>query len=209
MQAPLSVLFHTTSTDTGVCPIIPTITMPDEKEVQVETPEVEPPVTEPAQVEVETPEKEPAPVTEKIETPPVEEPAKEPEAPTKEAVPQSDWQELKEEVKALQQEKAEETLEKFEADYPIVKTEKYKDKWAEYLVFKQTPGHKYSGLSYEELLNLIRDNSTPPEPQPAPTPVPSLNPSAAPDAPRGEIDGQVSDMLSQRYNQDQIDSTKG
>jgi len=183
------------------------------KEVQVETPEV--PVTVPAQVEVVP--TVPPPVTEEpvipeekpVETPPAPIPPKEiTPPPTNEAVPQSEWQQTQEEVKALKKKDEKRDLEAFEKEFPIVNTEKYAEKWKEILKLKATQGHKYENLSYEELLNQIRDNSIPQEPKPAPTPVPSINPSLTPEAPRGDISKQSEDMLGQRYSPEQIASTK-
>ena len=188
--------------------------MPDEKEVQVETPEV--PVTAPAQVDVVPAApvtEEPEPEEKPVETPPapeplVETPKETPTPPENEAVPQSEWQNMQESIKTLQEKDDTNALEKFETEYPIVKSEKYKAKWDEIIKLKQTKDHKYSGLSYEECLNLIRDNSPQPEPQPAPIPVPTIGPSVAPDAPAGEIPKEVNDMMSQRFSQEEIDSTK-
>jgi len=183
--------------------------MPDAKEVQGEVPPEEPIVTAPAQVEVVPTLVEPAPVTEepKPEPEPVVTPP-EIETPKNEAVPQSEWQKSQERISALERKDSLNALEKFELEYPIVNTEKYKAKWEEKKAQKATKGHKYAGLEYSELLNLIRDNSLPPEPKPAPTPVPSLTPSIAPDAPAGEIPKEVNDMMRQRYTQEEIDGTK-
>lgn len=158
------------------------------------------PVTAPAQVEVvPTQVEEPLPVTEiqEIETP-----------PPNEAVPQSEWQKAQERLRQLENKANQSDLEKFETKNPIVHTQKYKDKWAEVLKLKGTKGHKYEKLEYDELLNLIRDVSIPPEPAPIPTPVPILNPSAAPVVPKGEINKTVEGMLSMRYTKEQIDATK-
>lgn len=168
--------------------------MSDTKEDQA----LETEVTDPAQVEGVITTVAPLPVTEKTET----------GTPKNEAVPQSEWQQAQERIRQLEEKDRRSELEKFEAEYPIVRTEKYKDKWAEIQKLKNTPGHKYSNLTHQELLNLIRDFN-PVEPKLAPTPVPSLNQSASPDIPSGEIDGQVNDWLSMRYSKDQIMATKG
>lgn len=167
--------------------------MSDEKTVQA--PEKE--VTEPAQVLAEKPI-----VTEK----------KEIETPKNEAadtVSQSDWQQNQERLRTLENALAKEKLEKFEAQNPIVKTEKYSKQWEEVLKLKSTPGHRYSGLDHQELLNLIRDHSYQPEPKPKPTPVPSLNLSVSPSKQSGEINETVNDWLSMRYTKEEIAATKG
>lgn len=166
-----------------------------EPEKEVQAPEGE--VTEPAQVEPkENAPKEP--VTEK----------KENETPKNEAVKQSEWQQAQERIKQLEQLAKKNELEKFESEFPIVRREKYKDKWKEVQKLKNTPGHKYEKLSHHELLNLIRDHNELPEAKTRSTPVPSLSRSAAPDIPNGEIDGTVNEWLSMRYSKDQIEATK-
>ena len=157
------------------------------QEVQV----VETPVTEPAQVVPEVP------VTEKEKQTPKNEAA----------IPQSEWQQAQEKIRNLELQSLRQAQDRFEAENPIVKTEKYKDKWVEALKQKNTPGHRYQHLDYQELLNLIRDTSLPSEPKPQPLIVPSLNPSLAP-KPQGEISSEVNDWLGMRYNKEQIESTK-
>lgn len=166
--------------------------MSDIKEDQA--PETE--VTDPAQVVAEV--KPTAPVTEKKET----------ETPKNEAVTQSEWQKAQEKIKNLENIARRNEREKFEAENPIVFKEKYKDKWDEVQKLKSTPGHKYSGLTDQELLNIIRDPNATPEQRPAPTPVPSLSQSASPDVPNGEINGTVNEWLSMRYSKEQIAATK-
>jgi hypothetical protein len=161
------------------------------QEVQVEP---EAPVTEPAQV-VET-------------TPPVTE-IKETETPKNEAaIPQSEWQRTQERLRTVELQNSRLAVERFEAENPIVKTEKYSKQWEEVKKLKETPGHRYSGLDYNELLNLIRDHSYQPEIREKQIPVPSLNPSAAPDVPNGELSQTVTDWLSIRYTKDQIAAAK-
>ncbi len=157
------------------------------KEEQV----VETPVTVPAQV-VETP------VTETIQAP----------VKVEAAIPQPEWQKMQERQKRQEERLTQLAREKFEAEFPIVRTDKYKDKWAEVVKLKETEGHRYSGLEYFELLNLIRDPNPNPEPKAQTSPVPAMGFSASPDIPVGEASQTVNGWLSMRYTKEQIASKR-
>ena len=176
--------FHTIAQRRAFARFIPMHFMAEKGEQVVEAP-----VTVPAQVEV-TP-----PVIEKVEIPLKKEEA---------AIPQSEWQKSQEQIKEQAREIARINREKFEDLNPIVKTEKYKDKWAEIVKLKETSGHKYSGLDHHELLNLIRDPTYVPEVKAPASPVPSMHFSAAPDVPAGEASQTVTGWLSMRYSKEQI-----
>ena len=177
------------------------VTSPQE-EVE-ETPVTEETSEEDGQ-ETETP-------TEEVEEPPKKEPTneeakKERVKKKKQAISQKEWQNTQDEVKRLRQESDRNALDKFEEQNPIVKSEKYKDKWAEILEQKKTPGHRYAALDYQELLNLIRDTE-PVEPKTVEQPVtiPSFDPSASPTPSKGKMSDETRRFMSTYYSQEELE----
>lgn len=161
---------------------------------------VETPVTE-VQQGATTPVTATETTTPKVETTPVQ--------PTGSQIPQSEWQATQERLKDLEAKDRQNAIERFEIQNPIVTNEKYKSRWEELKQHQATPGHKYAGLDFEDLLRIMRDPvSVETKTPPPPPPVPSLHPSAAPDLPAGTIPQESADWLSMRYSPDQIKATE-
>jgi hypothetical protein len=122
------------------------------------------------------------------------------------AISQAEWQKAQEQIKALKDAQDNEALTKFETVYPIVQNDKYNDRWSELKKLKQTPGHRYSGLDYKELLNLMRDPSDLVEQPKAKKPtVPHVRVGGGASV-EGETSPEVMDMLRQRYSDNEIKS---
>lgn len=122
------------------------------------------------------------------------------------AISQAEWQKAQEQIKALKESQDKEALQRFEAEYPIVNNDKYKDRWSELKKLKQTAGHRYSGLDYKELLNLMRDPSDFEEKPVVKKPtVPQVRVGGGASV-DGETSPEVMDMLRQRYSEDEIKS---
>lgn len=126
-------------------------------------------------------------------------------------IPNSEWQQTQERLARAEKELADARLQKFENENPIVKLDKYKDKWAEKLKQQSDPNSRYHKLSHEEILCLIREPEvvTPNPPAPQSVSVPSLNPSVSPDMPAGKTDQTARKWLKMRgYTDAQIDATE-
>lgn len=170
-----------------------------EKEVQG----AETPVTEPAQGAPQ-----PVTATKETVTPPKTE-----TTPKPDGISQADWQTTQETLRALQQRDEERTRAEFERNNPIVLKDGYKEKWAELLKAKNTPGHKYANLDHEDLLHKLHGevvvNAPVPEPRTIPTvTVPSINPSVSPDLPSGSMSQEARNFMSLRYSDDEIKSVE-
>lgn len=133
----------------------------------------------------------------------------------KEQISQEEWQQMTETVENVSQENAalRHRVERseFERDNPIVRTEKYKQKWDEICALKSDPNHKYSSLDFNDLLQLIRDPTVNEEATEAiekskerPVSPPIFTGGVAPKAPGG-IDPEAYQLLkSQGYSDEMI-----
>ena len=133
------------------------------------------------------------------------EPGKKPE--TTPTIPNGEWQQMQETLRFQQQQLEKMHLDRFESDNPIVKSEKYKEKWDQTLKQKNDPKHPYHRLSHDELRKLVVEPEyVTPKPAPQSVSMPSLNPSAGPDPTPGKMDAEARKWLEMRYTKEQIDA---